>query len=153
MLSGLGFEICWSRKACGIFQACSDKRRNETNRIPGGRCSKMFLRHERDVRPADLSAEPDLKGAELRPLITEQEGAEHFAMRLFRLEPGGYTPFHVHGWEHEVFVLQGTGQVIGEKETLSLEVGAAVYVPPEERHRFQAGDTGLVFLCCVPNTP
>ena len=113
----------------------------------------MLVRREGDVPPADLSAEHDLKGVELRPLITEKEGAQHFAMRLFRIEPGGYTPFHVHGWEHEVYVLQGKGQVIGEKETLSLEVGTAVYVPAEERHRFQAGEDGLVFLCCVPNTP
>jgi quercetin dioxygenase-like cupin family protein len=113
----------------------------------------MFVRHERDVPPADLSAEQDLKGVELRPLITEKEGADHFAMRLFRLEPGGYTPFHVHGWEHEVFVLEGTGQVIGEEETQPLEAGTAVYVSAEERHRFQAGESGLVFLCCIPNTP
>jgi len=111
-----------------------------------------FVRHEKEVPPADLSAEHDLKGVELRPLITEEEGAKNFSMRLFRLEPGGYTPFHVHGWEHEVFVIGGDGQVVGEKGTLPLEVGAAVYVPPEERHRFQAGEKGLVFLCCIPNT-
>jgi len=113
----------------------------------------MFVRHEKDVQPADLSAEHDLRGVELRPLITEEDGAEHFAMRLFRLEPGGYTPFHTHGWEHEVFVLEGAGKVLGETMSLSLEVGDAVYVPAEERHRFQAGESGLVFLCCIPNTP
>ena len=110
-----------------------------------------FVRHEEDVPPADLSSEQDLKGVELRPLITEQEGAENFSMRLFRLEPGGYTPFHEHGWEHEVFVIEGAGQVVGKKESLPLEVGAAVYVPPLESHRFQAGEEGLAFLCCIPN--
>ena len=113
----------------------------------------MFVRHERDVQPVDLSEEHDLKGVDLRPLITEKDGAEHFAMRLFRVEPGGYTPFHTHGWEHEVFVLEGAGQVISEKGSLPLEVGDAVYVPGGEKHRFQAGEGGLVFLCCVPNTP
>jgi len=113
----------------------------------------MFVRHERDVRPADLSAEDDLKGVALRPLITEKDGARNFAMRVFRLEPGGYTPFHAHAWEHEVFVLEGGGQVMGETESLPLEAGAAAYVPAGERHRFQAGATGLVFLCCIPNSP
>jgi len=113
----------------------------------------IFVQHEQDVQPADLSTEHDLKGVELRPLITEKEGAKHFAMRLFRLEPGGYTPFHVHGWEHEVFVTEGAGQVVGEKGSQSLEVGTAVYVSAEERHRFQAGESGLVFLCCIPNVP
>jgi quercetin dioxygenase-like cupin family protein len=109
------------------------------------------VKHEREVRPADLSAEHDLKGVELRPLITEQDGAKNFSMRLFRLEPGGYTPFHEHGWEHEVFVVEGSGRVVGDEESQSLEVGSAVYVPPGERHRFQAADKGLVFLCCIPN--
>lgn len=113
----------------------------------------MFVRNERDVRPADLSGEQDLRGVELRPLITEKEGAKHFAMRLFRLEPGGYTPFHTHEWEHEVYVFGGGGQLVGERETLPLEAGVAAYVPPAEKHRFQAGPDGLVFLCCIPNTP
>jgi quercetin dioxygenase-like cupin family protein len=117
------------------------------------RCSMAFVQHERDVRPADLSAEHDLRGVELRPLITEKEGARHFAMRLFRLEPGGYTPFHVHGWEHEVFVVEGTGQVIGEQGSEPIEAGVAVFVPAEEKHRFQAGEKGLAFLCCIPIVP
>ncbi len=111
------------------------------------------VRHERDVQPADLSTEHDLKGVELLPLITQEQGAKNFAMRLFRLEPGGHTPFHVHGWEHEVYVVEGTGEVIGEQGSQSLEVGSAVYVPAEEKHRFQAGDNGLAFLCCIPILP
>ncbi len=112
-----------------------------------------FVRHEEDVSAADLSAERDLKGVELRPLITQEDGAKNFSMRIFRLEPGGYTPFHVHDWEHEVFVTGGGGHLVGDEGTLPLEAGVAVYVPPGERHRFQAGDEGLVFLCCIPNTP
>ncbi len=111
------------------------------------------VRHERDVQPADLSTERDLKGVELRPLITQEEGAKNFAMRLFLVEPGGHTPFHTHGWEHEVFVVGGTGEVIGEQGSQPLEVGSAVYVPAEEKHRFQAGDRGLVFLCIIPIVP
>lgn len=110
----------------------------------------ILVRHERDAKPADLSEEQDVKGVELRPLITEGEGAKNFALRLFRLEPGGHTPFHVHGWEHEVFVIGGTGRVVGEEDGLPLESGTAVYVPPGERHRFEAGEEGLVFLCCIP---
>ena len=55
----------------------------------------IFVQHEKDVKPADLSTEHDLKGVELRPLITEKEGAKHFAMRLFRLEPGSTR---IAGW-------------------------------------------------------
>ena len=113
----------------------------------------MFVKHEKDVRPADLSGEKDVTGVELLPLITEKDGAKNFSMRLFRLSPGRHTPFHVHPWEHEVFVVQGTGELIGKAETLPLEPGLAAYVPENERHRFKAGGSGMVFLCCIPHIP
>jgi quercetin dioxygenase-like cupin family protein len=110
----------------------------------------ILVRHANDARPADLSAERDAKGVDLRSLITAEDGAKNFTMRLFRLEPGGSTPYHVHAWEHEVFVTGGTGRVRGESGSLPLEAGTAVFVPPEERHRFEAGEDGLVFICCIP---
>lgn len=113
----------------------------------------MFVRHERDAVPADLAGEQGIRGVELLPLITSKDGARTFAMRLFRLEPGGHTPFHAHPWEHEVFVVRGTGELIGEGRVLPLEEGSAAYVDPGEKHRFCAGDRGMVFICCVPNAP
>ena len=111
----------------------------------------MFIKNEKDVRPADLSDEKDVKGVELLPMLTEKDGARHFSMRLFRLSPGGHTPFHVHPWEHEVFVTKGNGELIGEGQTFSLEPGVAAYVPEGQKHCFRAGESGLVFLCCIPH--
>lgn len=113
----------------------------------------MFVRHEKDVVPADLTREEGARGVELRPLITKQDGAGHFAMRLFRLGPDGHTPFHAHPWEHEVFVVRGSGEVLGERGSLALEEGMAAYVPSGEKHRFHAGAQGMVFICCIPNLP
>ncbi len=110
----------------------------------------MIVKHEKEIQPADLSHEHDLKGVELLPLVTEQDGAKHFSMRLFRVSPDGHTPFHSHPWEHEVYVLQGRGTLVGEAEEHALEPGSAVLVPEGEKHRFQAGGEGLMFLCCVP---
>jgi len=110
----------------------------------------MIVKHERDVRPADLSEEQDLKGVELLPLLTKEDGAGHFSMRLFRISPNGYTPFHTHPWEHEVYVVRGRGMLVGEFENHSLEPGMAAFVPQGEKHRFQAGGEGLLFLCCIP---
>lgn len=59
---------------------------------------------------------------------------------------------HVHAWEHEVYVVRGAGEVVGEAETRALEPGMAVFVPGGERHRFRAGPSGMDFICCVPNT-
>ena len=33
-------------------------------------------------------------------------------MRIFEVEPEGYTPRHAHDWEHEILVHSGSGQVL-----------------------------------------
>jgi len=110
----------------------------------------ITVKQAEDVAPADLGPDDDLRGVQLLPLITEADGAGRFSMRLLRVAPDGYTPFHVHPWEHEVFVLRGAGDVVGVSEEIPLRPGTAVFVPAGERHRFRAGCEGLDFLCCIP---
>ena len=57
-------------------------------------------------------SEVKVKGAEgvgIRWLISKEDGAENFAMRMFELERGGHTPLHTHPHEHEVFIVEGEG--------------------------------------------
>jgi len=56
-------------------------------------------------------AEEDAKGVTIRVLMGENVGAPTFTMRRFEIAPGGHTPFHAHAWEHEVYILSGTGKV------------------------------------------
>ncbi|MBI4279590.1 MAG: cupin domain-containing protein [Armatimonadetes bacterium] len=65
----------------------------------------------------------------MRELITGRDGAPTFAMRHFTVEPGGHTPHHFHPWEHEVFILEGRGELTCADKTVALEPGMAVYVP------------------------
>lgn len=50
-------------------------------------------------------------------------GAENFAMRLFEIQPRGYSPLHQHDWEHEVFILEGKGAVRDKKMKVTLTKG------------------------------
>jgi len=56
-------------------------------------------------------SEEGIKDMKVRWLISKKDGAENFAMRLFEIQPGGYSPLHQHDWEHEVFILDGSGVV------------------------------------------
>lgn len=95
--------------------------------------------------------DPGAVGVTIRWLISEDDGAPNFAMRLFEIEPEGNTPFHKHKWEHEVFILEGKGSLITDQGDLPLNKGDAVLVPGEENHQFKnASDQNLVFLCLVP---
>lgn len=92
------------------------------------------------------------KGCRMRLLIGEPDGAPNFAMRQFEVAPGGHTARHQHAYEHEVFVLEGTGSVLqGEKE-FSIGPGSVVFVPANIVHQFSASESApLKFLCLIPN--
>ncbi len=109
----------------------------------------QVLHHE------DIEARPvAVAGAEratIREVFTAETGAPTFAMRVFELEPGGCTPRHTHPWEHEVYVLAGSGCVESAEGSTPLAAGMAVFVAPNEVHSFRgAEDAGLKFLCLIP---
>lgn len=101
-----------------------------------------------EAKPAEVG---EAKGVKVRWLISEKEGAPNFAMRLFEVEVGGFSPLHHHSWEHEVFILEGEGIVTdGEKET-PIKIGSVIYVAPNEKHQFKnTGNSTLKFLCLIP---
>ena len=104
-----------------------------------------------------VSAKPvDMEGAHgctVRWLLGQAEGTPTFAMREFEVEPGGYTPRHSHDYEHEVFVLDGSGVVFEGDEQHKLSKGDVVFVKPNEVHQFRnTGSTPMKFLCLIPNS-
>ena len=64
--------------------------------------------------------------------------------------PGGHSPRHSHDYEHEVFIVSGSGTVLLEGRENPVRSGDVVYVPADEEHQFRAGPDGLRFLCLVP---
>jgi quercetin dioxygenase-like cupin family protein len=106
------------------------------------------------VHYADVEAKEADEGAsklKVRWLITKEIGAPNFAMRLFEMQPGGFSPKHSHPWEHEVFILEGEGTVLGGPEERKFKAGDAVFVPPNELHQFRnTAKNALKFLCLVP---
>ncbi|MGB9714523.1 MAG: cupin domain-containing protein [Candidatus Bathyarchaeales archaeon] len=111
----------------------------------------MKILNYKDVK-AEEAKEEGASKLKVRWLITKELGAPNFAMRLFEVEPGGYSPLHAHPWEHEVFILEGEGVVVSEDGEKKVGVGDAVLVLPNERHQFKNnGKKALKFLCLVPH--
>ncbi len=110
----------------------------------------MIVKHYSEVRIKAVEVEGAV-GVSKRVLIGEEDGAPNFIMRQFTLQPGGKTPYHTHNWEHEVYVLSGSGvakRADGESEITS---GSVVLVLPNEEHGFvNTGTEPLVFLCSIP---
>ncbi|OGG02622.1 MAG: hypothetical protein A3F83_03290 [Candidatus Glassbacteria bacterium RIFCSPLOWO2_12_FULL_58_11] len=94
----------------------------------------------------------DARGAGIRWLIGDKDGAENFAMRMIEIDPGGYSPCHSHKSEHEVFVWRGKGELRLEGSNHPLLPGTAVFVPGEVLHQFVnvSESEKLEFICVVP---
>lgn len=101
--------------------------------------------------PLEAVEMEEAKDVKVRWLISDKDNAKNFAMRLFEIEPGGYTPYHTHGWEHEVFVLEGRGEAKIDEQTYPIKKDVVVFVEPDQKHSFKnTGDVLLKFLCLIP---
>jgi quercetin dioxygenase-like cupin family protein len=109
----------------------------------------MIIKHYRDVKPGTYDGVPE--GVQVREMITPLDGAPNFSLRVFDVEAGASTPFHNHQWEHEVFILEGTGKVRGTEKESPFRPGDSVFIPPNEQHCFVADPGAAVrFICVIP---
>ena len=100
----------------------------------------------REVEAKEVEGSSKLK---LRWLNTE--GSEHFAVRHIEIETDGYSPYHSHPWEHEIYVLEGNGTALGEEKGKSISAGDLVSIPAGETHQIKnTGKTPLKALCMIP---
>lgn len=99
--------------------------------------------------------EVEMQGAEkveMRLLISEEDGAPNFRMRLFEVAEDGCSPYHSHDYEHEVLVLNGEGELRGKDRVHPLKPGDVVYVSPNEEHQFRnVGKDKFKFICLIPS--
>ena len=104
-----------------------------------------------DIKTEDVI----MKGAEqvrVRWVITSDDGAPNFAMRIFEIEKGGHSPYHSPPYEHEVYVLDGKGVLRFEGREYPFEEGYVIFVDPEKKHGFyNTGNSILSFLCLIPH--
>jgi len=106
--------------------------------------------HYTDVE-LETPKEEGIKDTKVRWLISKKDNAENFAMRLFEIKPGGYTPLHQHDWEHEVFILEGRGVTKDKIKEEAFKEGDVFFVPSMEWHQFKnTGNKTLKLLCLIP---
>jgi quercetin dioxygenase-like cupin family protein len=110
----------------------------------------MLIEHYANV----AEEKPHLAGAQatIRWLIAGKEGAPNFAMRVIELKSRGETiPVHGHPYEHEIFIIEGTGNVLTPAGASPVRYGNFIYVQPNEEHGFEnTGDEPFRFICVIP---
>ncbi|MEX2092421.1 MAG: cupin domain-containing protein [Pirellulales bacterium] len=112
----------------------------------------MQLKKLQEVPSSEVTME-GAAGCRVRWLVGEKENAPNFAMREFEVSPGGHTPHHFHDYEHEVYVLAGSGTVLDGERERPLSAGDVLFVAPNDVHQFRnTGSEPMRFLCLIPNS-
>jgi quercetin dioxygenase-like cupin family protein len=94
-----------------------------------------------------------VEGAYIQWLASKKDGAPNFAMRKFKLIPGGKIGLHDHPWEHEIYILSGNGEAYTNHERKEVSPGDVLYIPGGEPHGYDnTGDEDLLFICMIPNS-
>ena len=100
---------------------------------------------------AEVISDEGLKNITKHVVIGEKEGAPHFFMRYFHVEPHGHSRLERHPQEHEVIVLHGQGQVKIAGDTFDISPFDVVFIEGNELHQFlNTGEKPLGFICVIP---
>ena len=81
------------------------------------------------------------------------DGIPVYSFRVFTVEPGGYTPYHNHPFEHMNYVIEGKGILIDEAGNKHpLKEGDFALVKPGEKHQYrnESPDSLFRMICGVP---
>jgi len=113
----------------------------------------MKITHYSDIPSTAFDSEA-VKGVQGRVAIGKNDGAENFCMRIFEVEPQGYTPRHFHDWEHEILFFSGHGEVFSKDGWHPVTAGTTAFIPGKEEHQIRNnGNETLRFACVIPSGP
>jgi quercetin dioxygenase-like cupin family protein len=92
------------------------------------------------------------KGVYKQIPLSRKDGVPTFSFRVFTVEPGGYTPFHQHEFEHMNYVINGEGILVAEDGEHELSKGDFALILPGEKHQFKnsSENQNLLIICAVP---
>ena len=85
--------------------------------------------------------------------LSAADGAPVYSYRVFTVEPGGYTPYHQHNYEHMNFIIKGEGYLVNEAgEKKLVKAGDFALVLPDEKHQYRNASVSeeFVMICGVP---
>ena len=85
--------------------------------------------------------------------LSREDGAPMYSYRVFTVEPGGYTPYHQHNYEHMNYIIEGEGALVNEHgEENPLNAGDFALVMPNEKHQYRnkSDKNPMVMICGVP---
>ncbi len=100
--------------------------------------------------------EVQMKGAEKawkQMPLSQADGVPLYSYRVFTVEPGGFTPYHQHNYEHMNYVIEGEAVIVNEAgKEHDIKKGDFALVSPNEKHQYRnaSENQNFVMICGVP---
>jgi quercetin dioxygenase-like cupin family protein len=85
------------------------------------------------------------------PILGPDDGVPNYVMLYVQHAPGASSHHHTHPWEHQAFIVEGSGVLWCDGKEHAIKQGDAVLVPPGAEHHFT--NTGSVTLSRVTVNP
>lgn len=85
--------------------------------------------------------------------LSASDGAPMYSLRVFTVEPDGFTPYHQHPYEHMNYVIEGEGVLVDvDGNEKAIKAGDFALVMPNEKHQYRntSGEKPFVMICGVP---
>ncbi|MCK5434068.1 MAG: cupin domain-containing protein [Dehalococcoidales bacterium] len=103
------------------------------------------------IKYLDVEPTQETPGVAKREVITADDGAPNFCMRVFDVRSGMSTPSHSHEWEHEIFILCGQGMIVTEQGATQIGKENVIFIAPNEIHCIvNTSNEPLRFICVIP---
>ncbi|MGV9170678.1 MAG: cupin domain-containing protein [Promethearchaeia archaeon] len=112
---------------------------------------KLYITNYKEREEIEVTLEGSEKTT-MRWLVGRRSGARTYAMRWFKIEPGGIIPSHTHPEEHEIFVLSGEAKMLGDLEGKTAKKDDIIFIDPNKPHGYDntEGTEDFRFICVIP---
>ena len=67
-------------------------------------------------------------------LITLDDNPPTCTMTYTEIVPDGTSSHHIHEWEHEVYIIEGSGTLVCDGKEYPVKAGDAMFIPPNVDH-------------------
>jgi quercetin dioxygenase-like cupin family protein len=67
-------------------------------------------------------------------MITLDDKPPTCTLTYSQIPPGGTSSHHIHPWEHEVYIIEGSGTLFCDGKEYPVKAGDAMYIPPNVDH-------------------
>jgi quercetin dioxygenase-like cupin family protein len=86
------------------------------------------------MEPVIRNIRDHFDGINAARLINLDDNPPTCTLSYSQIEPGNTSSHHIHEWEHEVYIIEGTGTLFCDGKEYPVKAGDAMFIPPNVDH-------------------